>query len=174
LEDDGISYNWVIEGMAIGATEEISYTISRIPLLVGSFIVVFCVIALLGMGTVKVRAPNIKKKYIKKGNDHLIILEIRGPMAKTLNNVLVKDRVSPLGKVMPEFDGPKPVVRESETGTELIWRIGDMKPRSEIFLTYKIKPLIDAQQLKMPRAHLTYRTADERKINVFSKQIVLE
>jgi hypothetical protein len=64
-------------------------------------------------------------------------------------------------------------VREGETGTELIWRLGDIKPRSEIYLTYRIRPLIEAQ-LKMPRAYLTYRTEDDRKIKVFSKQILLE
>jgi hypothetical protein len=160
--------------MAIGATEEISYTVSRVPLVVGGIIVIFCVIALLGMGNVKVRTPRIKKRYVKKGGEHLVILEVRGPTTKSLSNVLVKDRVSPLARVKSEFEGPKPVVRESESGTDLIWRLGDLRPRSEIFLSYRIQPLIQAQQLKMPRAYLSYRTGDERKINVFSKRIILE
>ncbi len=173
MDEEGMKYNWRIEGLAVGKSVAITYNISRLPFIIGSLISVICIFALLGVGAVKVRTPNIKKRYIRKRNEHLIVLEIKGALTKGLKNVIVKDRVSPLGKVVPEFDGPKPIVRESESGTELIWRLGDIKPRSEIYLTYRIRPLIEAQ-LKMPRAYLTYRTEDDRKIRVFSKQIVLE
>ena len=173
LEGGNVNYNWRIEGLMVGGVEEVRYGISRIPYIIGSLVVVFCVLALLGMGTIKVRTPNIKKRYVRKKNEHLIVLEIKGSLTKELRNVLVKDRVSPLGKVLPEFEGPRPIVREGEAGTELIWRLGDLRPRSEIYLTYRIRPLIEAQ-LKMPRAYLTYRTEDDRKIRVFSKQIFLE
>jgi len=173
MDEEGMKYNWRIEGLAVGKSVAITYNISRLPFIIGSLISVICIFALLGVGAVKVRTPNIKKRYIRKRNEHLIVLEIKGALTKGLKNVIVKDRVSPLGKVVPEFEGPKPIVRESESGTELIWRLGDIKPRSEIYLTYRIRPLIEAQ-LKMPRAYLTYRTEDDRKIRVFSKQIVLE
>lgn len=173
LEGDDVSYNWRIEGLMVGATGRITYKISRLPLIIGSLVVLLCVIALLGMGVVRVRTPNIKKRYVRKRGEHLIVIEIKGSFTKELRNVLVKDRVSPLGRVVPEFEGPKPIVREGEAGTELIWRLGDIRPRSEIYLTYRIRPLIEAQ-LKMPRAYLTYRTDDDRKIRVFSKQLLLE
>jgi hypothetical protein len=173
LEEDYVSHNWKIEGLAIGATGMITYKINRLPLLIGSVVVLLCVIGILGMGAARVRTPNIKKRYVRKRNRRLVVIEIRGSLTKDLKNVLVKDRVSPLGKVLPEFEGPKPIVREGEAGTELIWRLGDIKPRSEIYLSYKIRPLVEAQ-LKMPRAYLTYRTDDDRKIKVFSKQLVLE
>lgn len=173
LEGDDVSYNWRIEGLMVGDSASVTYNISRLPLIIGSLVVLFCVLALLGMGVVRVRTPNIKKRYVRKRGEHLIVLEIKGSLTKELSNVLVKDRVSPLGRVVPEFKGPKPIVREGEAGTELIWRLGDLRPRSEIYLTYRIRPLIEAQ-LKMPRAYLTYRTDDDRKIKVFSKQLVLD
>ena len=173
LEEDNVNYNWNIEGLMVGEVVEKSYYINKLPLLIGSLVVIFGILGLLGMGTMKVRTPNIKKRYVRKRNEHAIVLEIRGSLTKELRNVMVKDRVSPLGKVVPEFEGPKPIVREGESGTELIWRLGDVRPRSEIYLTYKIRPLVEAQ-LKMPRAYLSYRTEDDRKINVFSKQILLE
>ena len=54
----------------------------------------------------------------------------------------------------------------------MIWRIGNLKPKSEVILTYKVKPLIEAQ-LKMPRAYMIYKTYD-KKVKVFSKQLILE
>jgi hypothetical protein len=176
VEGNDVSYNWRVTGLAVGKSVSFVYGISRLPFLIGSFIMIFCVVALLGMGAVKVRTPNIKKRHVKKNKEHIIVLEIKGPLTSDLKSVVVKDRVSPLGKVMPEFGGPKPVVRESEYGTELIWNLGDMKPRSEIFLSYKIQPLVEAQ-LKMPRAYLSYRTGaaeTEGKIKVFSREVILE
>lgn len=174
IQGSDVSYNWRVEGLAVGKSVSFTYNISRLPFLIGSFIVIFCAVALLGMGAVKVRAPNIKKKQVKKRSEHVIILEIKGSITSELKNVMVKDRVSPLGKVLPEFGGPKPVVRESEYGTELIWSLGDIKPRSEIYLSYKIKPLVEAQ-LKMPRAYLTYRIGEgDAKIRVFSREVILD
>jgi hypothetical protein len=166
-------YQWQFTGLAAGETVEIKYTVDYWKNALGWAVMALAALGLLGMGVVRSRRPNIRKRYMRKRNEHVIVLEVRGSLFNELKNVLVKDRVSPLGKVLPEFEGPKPIVRESEAGTELIWRLGDIKPRSEIYLTYKIRPLIEAQ-LKMPRAYLTYRKGDEGKIIVFSKQLLLE
>jgi hypothetical protein len=63
-------------------------------------------------------------------------------------------------------------VLKSESGTELIWRLGAISPRSDsILLTYKVNPLIEAK-LKMPRAYLAYRDDNDKKYRVFSKPLV--
>jgi hypothetical protein len=172
--DNNVNYNWVVEGLAVGKSATVRYNISRLPLLVGSFIMVFCVVALLGMGAVRVRTPLIRKRHVRRKGEHIIILQIKGALTSPIKGVMVKDRVTPLGRVVQEFGGPKPVVREGgESGTELIWNLGDLKPRSEIYLSYRIQPFVEAQ-LKMPRAYLTYRTDDDTKMRVFSKQVILE
>lgn len=173
LHEDEVNFNWKIEGLVTGKSVDIEYTISRIPLLVGSIIIIFCVFGILGMGSAKIKSPRIKKSYHRKKDGHKVIIKVKGSPVKGLSNVVVKDRVSPLAKVASDFEGPKPVIRESESGTELIWRLGDIKPRGEIYLNYRINPLVEAQ-LKMPRAYLTYRTDDDRKMRVYSKQILLE
>ncbi len=172
LESGNVVFEWKFTGLQVGEAIEIKYRVEYWKNLLGWVIMTSAILGLIGLGVTKIRRPNIRKKYIRKKDGHLIVLEVNGSLTRELRNVLVKDRVSPLGKVIPEFEGPKPIVRESEVGTELIWRLGNLKPRSEIYLTYKIRPLIEAQ-LKMPRAYLTYRT-DDRKVRVFSKQIVLE
>lgn len=173
VEENEMVYQWEFTGLHVGETIQVKYTVDYWKNNLGWAIMGLSVLGLLGLGVVRVRVPNIRKSHIRKRNEHMVVLEVRGPLTRELRNVLVKDRVSPLGKVLPEFEGPKPIVRESEAGTELIWRLGDVKPRSEIYLTYRIRPLIEAQ-LKMPRAYLTYRTDDERKIKIFSKQLMLE
>jgi len=173
VEEDEVVFQWGFTGLQVGQTIQVKYTVDYWKHNLGWAIVGLSILGILGLGVVKMRRPNIQKRHVRKRNAHMIVLEVRGSLTRELKNVLVKDRVSPLGKVLPEFDGPKPIVRESEAGTELIWRLGDVKPRSEIYLSYKIRPLIEAQ-LKMPQAYLTYRTDDERKIKVFSKQLMLE
>ena len=172
LEDNNVKYRWSIQGLAIGKEIVVKYSISRVPKIIGWTMVFLSVVGLLGLGVIKVRRPSIKKRYMRKRNEHLIVLEIKGSLTRELKNVFIKDRVSPLGKVIRQFEGPKPIIRESESGTELIWRIGNLKPKSEVILTYKVKPLIEAQ-LKMPRAYMIYKT-DDKKVKVFSKQLILE
>jgi len=172
-EEDKTVYQWSLTGMQVGETVQIRYTVDYWKHILGWAVMGLAIIGLLGIGVVRMRTPGIRKKYMRRRDGHVIVLEIRGSFGKNLRNVLVKDRVSPLGKVLPEFEGPKPIVRESEAGTELIWRLGDIRPRSEIYLKYKIRPLIEAQ-LKMPRAYLTYRTDNEKKVNVYSKQLMLD
>ena len=88
--------------------------------------------------------------------------------------MIVKDRITPLAKVDEDFEGPKPVVLKSESGTELIWRLGSINPRSDsVLLTYKVNPIIEAK-LKMPRAYLAYRNDDDKKFRVFSKPLVFD
>ncbi|MFH1237336.1 MAG: hypothetical protein V1648_02950 [Candidatus Aenigmatarchaeota archaeon] len=176
IDGSDVSYNWHVEGLAVGKSVSFVYNISRLPFVIGSFIMIFCLVAILGMGAVKIRAPSIKKSHVKKRNEHIIVLEIKGPVMSDLKNVIVKDRVTALGKVLPEFGGPKPVIRETEYGTELFWNLGDMKPRSQIYLSYKVQPLVEAQ-LKMPRAFLSYRMSaaeNEGKTKVFSREVILE
>ncbi len=173
IEEDKVLYEWDLTGLAVGQTVEIRYTVDYWKNILGWAIMSFALLGLLGMGVIKVRRPTIRKEYLRKINERKVIIKIKGSLTRELKNVLVRDRVSPLGKVLPEFEGPKPIVRESESGTELIWRLGNVKPRSEIYLSYNIRPLLEAQ-LKMPRAYLTYRTDDERKVRVYSKQLILE
>jgi hypothetical protein len=167
-------YQWNLRGLMIGKPVEIKYRIEYWPSYVVFFIIGICVLGLLGVSVLRISKPSIEKRYVKKReNEHLIILEVKGSVTKELRNVLVKDSVSPLAKVEEQFEGPRPIVRVSESGTELIWRLGDVKPRSDVLLSYRIKPFIEAS-LKMPRAHLTYRTPEGKRFRVYSKRIVLK
>jgi len=123
----------------------------------------------------KVTAPRIKKRHISsKGTTHTIALEIKNPFSrKNLRNVIIRDWVSPLAKVIhQEFDSLKPIIRRTEAGTELIWKLGDLIGKEERIITYKLQSFVEGQ-LKMPRAYLRYRDDSGKGSKVFSKGVVV-
>ncbi len=172
-EGPQVTYQWMLKGLATGEPVYIKYRIEYWPAYVLWFVVGICVLGLVGLSLIKVSKPRIKKHYFKKKGEKLIVLEVKGSLSRDVRNTMVKDTISPLARVDENFDGPKPVIRASESGTELIWRIGDLKARGDVLLSYKLKPLIGAE-LKMPKAHLTFRDDSDRRFRVSSDQIIVK
>ncbi|MFH1294712.1 MAG: hypothetical protein ABIH90_02105, partial [Candidatus Aenigmatarchaeota archaeon] len=120
----------------------------------------------------EITKPRIKKKVVKRSNGtHTVILEIKNPI-KELDSVIIRDFVSPLARVHKSFEHLKPVSKTSDAGTELIWKIGKMKPREERVLSYRMKPLVGGE-LKMPKAYLRFRNNKGERIRVFSKHLMI-
>jgi hypothetical protein len=166
---------YTIEEIQPGATAEISYRVSYLPTY-GVYAVLAALIA--GMAVfshARVTSPKIRKRHVKKGaEEHNIILQVRNPYTRQMSNVIVRDWVSPLAKVLHEdIQGVKPIVRRSEAGTELIWRLGSMRPREERFLSYRIKTLVQGS-LKMPRAYARFSDDRDRKSRIYSDSILIE
>lgn len=174
-EGSQVTYRWSLSGLAVGDSEEIRYRIEYWPGYVAWFVIAIIVLGIIGISVVRMSKPGIRKHYVKKKktNEHIIVLEVKGSISRDLKNVMVKDMISPLARVVERFEGPKPMVRVTEAGTELIWRLGDLKARGDILLTYKLKPLVEAS-LKMPRANLSYRNEDNRKFSVYSSPVIVE
>jgi hypothetical protein len=171
-----VTYRWTMRGLAIGKPETITYRIEYWPGYVSWFLIAVCVLGLLGAGVFMTSKPTIKKHYIRRtgAGEHKVILEVHGSLSKSIKNAVVRDMVSPLARVEEKFDGPKPMTRVSEAGTELVWMIGDLKPRGEILLSYNIRPLVEAH-LKMPRANLSYKGDNtEKKFSVYSNHVLVE
>ncbi|RLJ07580.1 MAG: hypothetical protein DRP16_03185 [Candidatus Aenigmatarchaeota archaeon] len=166
---------YVIDEIQPGESKEVTYTISYLPTYT-----VYIVLLLLALGFVffsffRAAKPKINKKHIKKSeNRHSIVLEIKNPFYHYLKDVVVKDWVSPLGHVLSdEIKAVKPVIKRLETGTELVWNLGSMKPREERVLTYDIKTLVQGS-LKMPRAKAKMVSKDGRKIKISSNPLIIE
>jgi hypothetical protein len=123
----------------------------------------------------RITKPKIRKSARSKGlNEHHVILEIRGSGLKHAKNVVIRDWVSPLARVMHEgSEKLRPVLRKSEAGTELIWKLGDVIPKEERIISYKIKTLVKGS-LKMPRAYMRYRDNKGGRVRIYSKPILIE
>ncbi|MBN2042791.1 MAG: hypothetical protein JW754_03215 [Candidatus Aenigmarchaeota archaeon] len=167
-----VTYQWMLKGLATGEPVSIKYRIEHWPGYVLWFVVGICILGVIGISLMKVSKPSVKKHYFKKRGEKIIVLEVKGSLSRHVKSVMVKDSISPLARVDQNFDGPKPIVRVSDSGTELIWRLGDLKARGEVLLSYRVKPLMEAD-LKMPRAHLTFRDDSDRKFRVSSKQVLV-
>jgi len=171
-EAGGVVYEWVLRDLKQGEKVVIRYRIDYWPYYL--FLVVIAIVVILLSIYIyhHLSMPSIKKSYRKHGKDLLILIEIKGSWIKNFENVLVKDRVSPLAKVVKEFDTPKPVIRVSDSGTELAWKLTELKARDEMIYYYRIKPLIEAS-LKMPSAYLRFKVGKKTKVK-YSNQLIIE
>jgi hypothetical protein len=92
----------------------------------------------------------------------------------TTKNVIVRDWVSPLATViMEEFEAVRPVVKRSDAGTELVWSLGDMKPREERLLSYKIRPVVYGN-LKLARASMRYKNRKGERKRIHSNPVFIK
>ena len=67
----------------------------------------------------------------------------------------------------------KPMIRKSEAGTELIWKLGDIKPKETRIITYPVKALVQGS-LKMPKAYIRFNKPNGRLKRIFSRPVVIE
>jgi len=162
-----------ISTLSPGETVTIKYSIQFWPTYAAWVVVIVVILALLGFSFMKVTAPKIKKRHISsKSGVHTVALEIKNPK-KNLTNVIVRDWVSPLAKVVQkEAKSLRPIIRRTEAGTELIWKLGDFIGKEERVITYKLKSMVEGE-LKMPRAYLRFRDDSGRGSRVFSKGVVI-
>jgi len=166
---------YVINRLEPGEEASISYRIEYWKSYIPYAILIVIVISIISFSFVKATNPKIKKKHVKKGtNKHSIILNIKNPFLHDLKNAIVRDWVSPLANVILDgFEPMKPVIRKSDAGTELIWKLGNVRPKEERILSYKINTMIEGS-FKMPRAHLRYSDDKGSVSRIYSKPIVVE
>lgn len=163
---------FVVEGLAPGEKRRVTYTIEYWPNY-GKYVAGFIILALIGMYSVgEASKPRIVKKVVKRQPDgHTVIIEVKNPF-KELDSVIVRDFVSPLARVHKKFEHLSPVSKTSDAGTELVWKIGKMRPREVRILSYRVKPLVGGQ-LKMPKAYLRFRNKNGERVKVYSKHLVV-
>jgi len=164
-----------IDRLDPGQTVSITYMIEYWPSYAGWAAGIVASLIVLFVGFSHATSPKISKKHVStKGKLHTIALDIKNPYSrKHLNNVIIRDWVSPLARVVTDDSGSlKPITRRTEAGTELIWKLGDFRGKEERVISYKLKSMVEGQ-LKMPRAYLRYRDETGKGSKVFSKGVVI-
>lgn len=166
--------NYIIKRIEPGGTAQISYRIEYWPVLAQYGVGIIIVLIIIGFSFIHVTKPSINKRYTRGGKKrHSIILEIKNPFRQHLSSVIVRDWVSPLAKVLhEEIEAVKPIIRKSEAGTELIWKLGDVKPKEIRMLSYKIKAFVGGS-LKMPKAYMRFRTDKGKRVKIYSRALVV-
>ncbi len=175
-DEEGVMVcNYIVGDIKPGTTARVSYMVSYWPAFNGYIMLTVIIIGLVLFSFLRVTTPRILKHHSKRGEDmHNIFIQVTNPFFHKLNDVVVRDWVSPLAQVLhEEIESTKPVMRRLEDGTELIWKLGEMKPREERILQYKVRSLVHGS-LKMPGARLKFTTdRGEKRIKLASNGITL-
>lgn len=168
--------NYYLGEIKPGSAAYVSYSMNYWPAFNGYLLLTFIMAGLIIYSFLRVTSPRILKRHIKKGEGlHSISIHVKNPFLHNLRDVTVRDWVSPLAQVLQdEIVSTVPVIRRVDEGTELIWKLGDIKPREERILQYKVRSLVHGR-LKMPSAHLKFTSSKgEKKIKLASNPIILD
>ncbi len=166
---------YVFYDLAPGESATMSYRLDYWSIYATYILVLVAVFMVVFLGMRRVTAPVIIKRHVRKGGDrHHVVLEVRNPFYHNLSNAIIRDWVSPLANVLHhEIDMVRPLIRRSDAGTELIWKLGDIKPKETRLISYPIKTLVQGS-LRMPRAYIRYNKPNGRLRRIFSKPLVIE
>lgn len=175
VEGDNKVCGYVVTELPPGGSTMITYRLNYWMIYGQYAFIILIIIAIVTFSFIRITSPTITKRHAKKGEDkHSVILEIKNPFMHHLRNVIVRDWVSPLARVLhEEFEMVTPVIRKSDAGTEMIWKLGDIKPKETRIITYKIKTMVQGS-LRMPRAYIRFNNNKGKKVRVFSKHLIVE
>jgi hypothetical protein len=174
-ENDQTKCKYVISEIKPGMNAQIIYRVDMWPLFGGYALGVVGVIG--SAGFVYKRTTNLKfrKRYMKKGeNNYTVFLNIKNKFKKGVDNIIVRDWVSPLAEVVNEFDSVKPVIRKSDAGTELIWKLDKFDSKEDRIISYRINTIVNGGGLKMPKAYIRYNNRKGERCRIYSNQITID
>jgi len=174
--DEGQKCSFTIESILRGETKLIVYRMEFWPSYTKAAAAIILIILLSTYYYIRISKPRIRKRVITKVNgEHMVVLEIKGPKLRNLKDVTVKDVVSPIGEVLNTELGHhiRPVVRRTENGTELIWKLGTMIKREERVMAYKIRTAIEGS-IKMPQALMRFINHKGEKKRVYSRHMIID
>ncbi|MFH1445160.1 MAG: hypothetical protein ABIF08_01625 [Nanoarchaeota archaeon] len=169
-----VECDYVIPEIMPGETGYVIYRIEFWPYWATYALVGVVIVLIVGVSFLRITRPTLNKTSARKGkNNHSVILQIKNPFRHNLKNVVVRDWISPLARFdKNNLSGLRPVLRRSDAGTELIWRLGDIKPKEERIINYNIKTMVEGN-LRMPKAYLRFRDSGDKRFRIYSKPVIL-
>jgi hypothetical protein len=172
-KENRIIYKWLIDELKPGQTITIKYQLRFTNVVITACILIIAVIWIVWLFF----RPTLKKNYIgafAENEEITISLNLKNKGRKMLNNVIVKDIVPPLATVIKKFETLEPKISITPNGTQLTWVIKELKPKEEIVITYKIKPVIEITGgFKLPKAFFMFETKKGKKKKILSKTITI-
>lgn len=173
---DRILYHWLVPSLMPGEERIMKYEINLWYGWVVSIIVVACVVVAFRY----VFTPQIVKRHklfgpITRESEIIISLDVRNRSRHEIKNVVVRDLVPPILKVVRKFETLKPMIKATPSGTEVVWKLASMKPREERILTYRVMPVVDMTgSLKLPKARISYTDRKKMEKSIVSKTVLIK
>jgi predicted RNA-binding protein with PUA domain len=78
------------------------------------------------------------KNLVKYGHELTVSIQVLNKI-RTMTNLIVKDVIPDGFLLITKFDTVKPTLRKVDGGTEIVWKVGDLKPHEQRVLHYKMK-----------------------------------
>jgi hypothetical protein len=166
---------YVFSDLAPGDSATLEYRLDYTPVYAAFGTVLVAIFLLVFFGMRRATSPVIIKRHVRKADGkYHVVLEIRNPFYHNLSNAIVRDWVTPLASVIhDEIMMLKPMIRRSDAGTELIWKLGDIRPKETRIITYPIKALVKGN-LKMPKAYIRFNRPNGKLRRLFSRGLVID
>ena len=148
--------------MAADSTASLEYRIDYLPLiLLLILIMLFAWFVLFKLRTLNVRKYILQKKTIREGTQFTVGIEIKNSTGKKISNLVIKDFIPPVFAVR-ESVGLRYKKKKTNYGTDLTWKLKDLKNGEERIVSYKIVPVFGLNTtMNLPNARISYISNDK-------------
>ena len=174
--DGKVVYKWFVGSLPPGGEFEIKYEIRFFSIWFSGLMIVIVVFLAFSY----VYRPKISKSAnvigpLKQGKEIPMLVEVKNSTIHEIKNVVVKDTVPGIAKLVERFDTMKPELKKSESGVEMTWKIKSLQPLEERVLTYKIKPVVEViGSLKTPSATMSFIDRKKVKKTIASRALEIK
>lgn len=115
----------------------------------------------LQMTALSIRKKVLHKRAAIEGRELSVSIDVKN-RGGTLENIVVRDKVPTMFEIVGKFETLKPTIRKTENESELIWKLGRLKPKEERVLHYKIKTIVGViGAIALPRAAVSGKAGEK-------------
>jgi hypothetical protein len=173
---NNVIYTWTLYNLQPGEERTIEYQINMWQIVTISVLVIIAV----AYAFTQVFTIAIVKKHklfgpIAGGKEIAITLEVRNRTRHIIRDVYVRDFLPSFATVVEKFETVKPSIRKVAGGTEIVWKLDNLRSMDERVLTYRIKPTMEILgEIKLPKAIIKYSDKKKQLKKVISKSVSIK
>lgn len=176
VKENRVVYSWQVPPLMPGDSFSIVYEISTWnAVLIAVVLIVVASYTFIQAFNIKIVKRPTSKGPITKEKEITIMLEVKNRSRHEIKDVIVRDFVPGIARVVEKFDTIRPSLRKIANGTELVWKFDSLVPGDERILTYRIKPIVDViGSLKLPKAYLKFIDKKKEVKKILSKSAYIK
>ncbi len=164
-----VVYSWKFDNVAPGGEVSVSYKYALWQVWFVLFLLAVAVyFAFKYVFTLKAVKSYSHRGSFSKDKEILITVDLRNRSMYEAKDIIVRDFIPSILKIVTRFDTVKPSIKESAAGTELVWKFDSLRPGEDRVLTYRIKPVVDITgSIQLPSVDVRY-VDNKRRRKFFS------
>lgn len=136
----GEQYIWTVN-LSPGEQHELGYSEIYWPTYIIILIIIILGIMIYRSYTALVITKEVVgKNLVKYGHEMTVSIQVLNKI-RNMTNLVVKDVIPNGFTLVTKFETMKPTLRKVDGGTEIVWKIGDLKSHEQRVLHYKMKSI---------------------------------